>query len=176
MKLERWLLLLPLLGCVVLSSSCTSTKGCTEIGCIDQFSATIEAASASLPPGAHRMDVTADGTTLSCTFSVPVEPLPAGGLPAPACSPGLMLFVGPAVTCTTVQSGTAQGQRCDPIPDRVQERLSVAGTPTTITVTQWAGATMIFQQTATPTYQLSRPNGPECEPICRQATAAWSIP
>ena len=176
MKLERIGLLVPLLGSLALSTSCTATKGCTDIGCIDQFSAVIEAPSVSLPAGAHRLDVSADGTTLSCTFALPVEPLPSGGLPAPACAPGLMLVVGPAVTCTTFEDSASKGRRCDPVPDRVQERLTVAGTPTNVTVTQWAGDTTIFQQTATPTYQVSRPNGPECEPACRQASTTWSIP
>jgi len=177
MDLERKVLVLALLGsAAVLSPACVTTKACTEIGCTDQFSAAIEGASASLPPGMHRLDVVADGTTLSCTFSVPVEPLPGGGLPAPTCSPGLMLFVGPAMTCTTFETDAAKGQRCEPIPDRVQERLSIAGTPAHVTVTQWAGDAMIFQQTAAPTYQLNRPNGPDCEPVCRQASAAWSLP
>lgn len=176
MDLERRITILALLGSTVLSSACVTTKACTEVGCNDQLGATIEATSASLPPGMHRLDVVADGTTLSCTFTVPVEPLPGGGLPAPTCSPGLMLSVGPAVTCTTFEDGSAQGQRCDPIPDRVQERLWVGGAPAHITVTQWAGGTMIFQQTASPTYKISYPNGPECGPVCRQGDATWSIP
>ena len=37
---------------------------------------------ASLPPGMHRLEVVVDGSTLTCTFSVPVEPLPGGVLGA----------------------------------------------------------------------------------------------
>ena len=81
-----------------------------------------------------------------------------------------------SVTCTTFDNGIAKGQRCDPIPDRVREDLTVAGTPAHVTVTQWAGNTMVFQQTATPAYQINYPNGPECNPGCRQATATWTIP
>ena len=67
MDLERKVMILALLGSGgLLSSTCVTTKACTEIGCIDQFSASIEAASASLPPGMHRLEVIADGTTLSC--------------------------------------------------------------------------------------------------------------
>ena len=176
MNLEHLSMSLALLGGVTLSSSCVSTKACTEVGCSDQFSATIETTSASLPPGAHRLDVTADGTTLSCTFSVPVEPIPSEGLPSPDCPLGLTLFVGPAVTCTTVDNGTAKSQSCDPVPDRIKESLRITRSPTHLTVTQWAGDTMIFEQTAIPTYQTSQPNGPGCEPICRQASASWSIP
>jgi len=176
LDLERKIMILALLGSAILCSTCVKTKACTEIGCIDQFSATIESPSASLPAGMHRLEVVADGTTLSCTFPVPVEPLPGGGWPGPECSPGLILFVGPAVTCTTFETDTAKGQRCDPIPDRISERFSIAQTPTQVAVTQWAGDTMIFQQTATPTYHVSYPNGPDCDPGCRQASAAWSIP
>jgi hypothetical protein len=173
---ERTTLVLALLSAVGLTSACTSTKACTEIGCVDQFSATIEAASASLRPGDHELDVTVDEAWLSCRFSIPVEPIPMGGLPAADCDHVLTLFVGPAVTCTTFDDGAVKGQRCDPVPGRVQERLTVTGTPTYVGVRQWAGDTLIFTQMITPIYELTRPNGPECEPTCRQASATWSIP
>jgi len=177
MDLERKVMILALLGSGgLLSSTCVTTKACTEVGCNDQFSATIEAPLASLPPGMHRLEVIADGTTLTCTFSVPLEPPASGGWPDPVCSAGLSLSVGPAVMCTTFETDAIKGQRCDPIPDRVSEHLYFSATPTQVAVTQWAGDTMIFQQTATPTYQVSYPNGPDCGPACRQGSVTWSIP
>jgi hypothetical protein len=56
------------------------------------------------------------------------------------------------------------------------EKLLVVGAPRLIEVQQTVAGTVIFDQTIAPTYQTNQPNGPGCEPICHQATAAWTIP
>jgi hypothetical protein len=157
------------------SVSCVS-KGCPNSNCQNQFAATVTAASASLPSGIHRIDVTADGMMLSCTFAFPLETPPSAGTTSPECSFGLTAFVGPAVTCTAFENGGAKGLRCDPIPDQFQESLQIAGTPALVNVEQSVGGAVILQRSATPVYRDNMPNGPGCEPTCRQASAAWSIP
>jgi hypothetical protein len=168
--------LLALVTIAILAPAHTScSKTCTEIGCLTQFTAGISAAEASLPAGTHRIDVTADGALLSCTFAFPLETLPGGGLVSPRCSPGLAASVGSAVECTEVITSSAKSLRCVPIPDQIQESVQVTGTPSLVTVEQSVGGIAILQRSATPVYENSQPNGPGCEPICRQASAHWSI-
>lgn len=151
-------------------------KACTLIGCGDQFTATVSAASGALPTGTHTVDVTADGAMLSCTFVFPLETLPSGGTIGVQCQNGLRVDVVSATICTTTQSDAALMQRCDPVPGQLKEHITVSGTPASIRVEQSVGGTVILDESAMPTYQSSQPNGPGCEPICRQAGAEWTIP
>jgi len=148
---------------------------CSEVGCQDQFSVVLQAATASLPEGTHRIDVMADGTALSCTFEFPSEAQP-GVTTLAQCSPGLLLFVGPAQKCTEISNADIRGLQCVPIPEQTQEALQIPGTPSQVSITQTVNGTIILQTQATPIYKASRPNGPDCEPLCHQATLTLMIP
>jgi hypothetical protein len=169
--------LLALLALLLVAAGQVScSKTCTEIGCQTQFTGVISASSASLPAGTHRIDVTADGVLLSCSFAFPLETLPSGALVGPRCSPGLMASVGPAQQCTPFTTAEAKGLRCVPIPDQIRETVQIIGTPSVIAIEQSVDGVVILQRSSSPTYVESQPNGPGCEPICHQATSEWSIP
>lgn len=170
------LLLSALALLVVPPVNASCSKACGEVGCQSQLTAVVSASIASLPAGTHRIDVTADGAMSSCTFTFPLETAPGGGLVGPQCSPGLIGFVGPAQQCTPFTTGDAKGLRCVPLPDQVQESIQIVGTPSMVAVEQSVGGVVILQRSATPAYADNQPNGPGCEPTCRQATAEWSIP
>jgi hypothetical protein len=157
--------------------SCTGeTKRCTLIGCNDQFSATVSAASTAVPAGMHTIDVTVDGTLLSCTFTFPgALPASGGGIVA-SCQGDLSVDVGSPFTCTTTMTDAAIGQHCEPVPGQIRETIRIAGTPASVHVRQSVDGTVILDQSATPTYQRNQPNGIGCDPICRQAGAEWTIP
>src|SRR6478735_8030530 len=55
-------------------------KTCTLIGCQDEFAALVRTADGYLPSGMHRVELLVDGVTLMCTFKVPLEAAPGGGL------------------------------------------------------------------------------------------------
>ncbi len=147
---------------------------CTLIGCEDQFSATVTMDVTLVPAGTHTVDVVADGAAMTCTFSFPPDP-PTGGIAA-QCSSGLTVFVEPDMICSTMQLGTATWEACQPIAGKFTESIWVAGTPGEVQVQQTVGGTVILDQTVTPTYQTTEPNGPGCGPTCHQAGAEWTIP
>jgi hypothetical protein len=153
-----------------------SSKACTTIGCSDQFGATVIASSTELPAGTHTLTVTTEAGTLSCSFVVPFETLPGGGTAVPQCQPGLGVFVGLNTLCTETVTAEVRTLRCDPIPGQLKESISISGTPTSVRVQQSVGGTTILDRSVSPTYKANRPNGPECDPLCRQAAVEWTIP
>jgi hypothetical protein len=162
-------------GCA--RSPTSASKACTEIGCVDGFSATVTFGPGAFPMGAHQLDVTADGATLSCAFMVPVPKLPGGGDAGPQCAPGVTLVVGPAARCATVQlPGGAVGEQCTPIAGASSESITVAGTPAQVTLRQTVAGAVILDRSVAPSYQVSQPNGPGCDPLCQQAAAQWVLP
>lgn len=147
---------------------------CTDVGCQDQFSASVMMDATQVPAGTHTVNVVADGAATSCTFQFPADPS-TGGLAA-QCSSGLTVFVQPATICTTMQSATVTSEQCQPIDGKFIESIWVSGTPSVVRVQQLVNGTVILDQTVSPTYQTNEPNGPGCGPICHQAGAAWTIP
>ena len=161
---------------IVVAAAGCSSKVCTEVGCQDQFSARITAATAFFPSGAHTVTVTADGVSLSCTFQYPAPALSGGGAVAPACSPGLLMGVGPATVCTEVRHENAVELRCEPVPGQLVETISVFGTPANVRLQQSAGGALLVDHSASPAYATVRPNGPECDPVCHQAAIELALP
>lgn len=152
------------------------SKACTLIGCHDQFSATVTASSAEFPAGEHTVTVTTEAGTMSCSFVVPLEMTAGGGVKAPSCMPGLTVSVGPGTVCTEMVDGGVRSLRCDPIPGQLKETISVSGAPSSVRVQQSVAGTTILDRSVTPTYNESRPNGPGCDPLCRQAGVEWTVP
>ena len=146
------------------------SKSCALRGCSNQFSATLSRADGSFPAGAHRVDIIADGVTMSCAFNF------AGSGVVATCPSGLDVTVGPAETCMEFRSGNGVGYRCDPIPGQFIERLTLRATPSQMRVVQSVDGVALLDQAMAPTYEAAYPNGPECEPVCQQATATLSLP
>jgi hypothetical protein len=144
-------------------------KACTEIGCIDQFSATLATADGALPSGTQTLTVTADGTTVTCSFSLP---LATGAGSVPSCPSALQLQIRQASTCMTTDDGTAKTRSCTPVAGQFSEVLTLVGTPAMVHVTQTSADATLVDQTVTPTYTKTQPNGPGCDPICSQAGSA----
>jgi hypothetical protein len=147
---------------------------CTLVGCEDEFTATVTVDATMVAAGTHTVDVMANGTAMTCTFSFPPDPA-LGGTVA-QCSSGVALVVGPAETCTTTQTDAAISEQCQPISGKFTETISVDGIPSAVHVQQLVGGTVILDETVSPTYQTNQPNGPNCGPICQQGNATWTIP
>jgi hypothetical protein len=109
----------------------------------------------------HRIELLVDGTSLTCTFAYPLEMQLQ-----PVCS-GFSVGFLPEMPCTDT--------RCDAIPGRFVETITVSGTPGQLHAWQYVGDTPILDAAAAPSYEEHRPNGPECEPVCRQASVAWTL-
>jgi hypothetical protein len=165
-----------LLACgLAAMGACTSTKMCTLIGCSDGFSANVRRADGSFPSGAHRVEVVVDGARTTCAFTFPLGTATGGGVSQPACPSPLTVAVWPLTACSDMSGDGAVSRRCDPIADRYQETIGVSGTPGQVHAWQYVDDAAILDAAAAPIYQDVTPNGPECGPVCRQASVAWTL-
>jgi hypothetical protein len=168
---------LAVLGIVLVCAAaggCTGAKPCTLIGCGDSFSASVRRADGSFPAGLHRVEVFADGASLTCTFMFPLETA-GGGVHQPSCPAPMGVSVWPLTTCQEMTSGGAVSQQCDPIPGKFLETIDLAGTPRQVHAWQYVDDAAILDAAAAPVYEDVTPNGPECGPVCRQASVAWTL-
>ena len=127
------------------------------MGCIDGL--TIELKAESWPAGAYGFRVRLDDETITCTGALP---LPECGSPALSCD-------GPGVTITESGCALPPDQHAfgeiviDAHPDEVEVGLD------------YAGKTRVGY-TSKPIYSTVRPNGPDCEPMCKQGGIAMKVP
>jgi hypothetical protein len=167
-------------ACGTILASCgvklpETSKACTLIGCFDQLTATVTGADGAIPPGMHLLTVTADALTTTCAFKYPPDVLPSGGTVEPSCPQGLAVTVGPKTVCTETSTTSTKTQTCTPVADQSVETITVAGMPARVHVVQTMAGASILDETASPTYTSSQPNGPGCDPTCHQATATWTF-
>jgi hypothetical protein len=125
-------------------------------------------ASGEWAPGAYQLYLTLDGTERRCAFNVPAD-LPAPRTARSLCDPALPLYLQPETICTEHRERDAVSQSCTPIPDRYSASLTLYGTPSALRVVLERDGTAILDESSTLQYQSERPNGPGCEPLCRQA-------
>jgi hypothetical protein len=147
---------------------------CTLIACVDQFAATLHDASGGLPNGKQVLTVVENGMTTTCSFTLP-RTVGAGQISTVTCPKGLQLQIMQAQMCQTSGTGQYQTTSCKPIAGKYTELLTITGSPTTIQVTQTVDGATWLDQTVSPTYMETRPNGPNCEPVCSQASADWTL-
>jgi len=167
MRMVPGLLAIALLGCGSNGAPGGGGSICTTIGCTDELTATLHDATGGLPAGKQVLTVTANGTTLTCSFTLPR----AGGAGAETCPKGLTVTIVQAQSCET----TGAGATCTPIADQFQEKVTLVGSPTTVMVSQTVDGKSYLAETATPTYTTTRPNGPNCAPVCSQAMVEWVL-
>jgi hypothetical protein len=145
------------------STSCIDLgQSCTIMGCMDQARLTFRPAGGAWTAGSYDLSVTVDGVERRCAFSVP-EVLPAPRNGRSLCEPALPLYIQSEVTCTE--------QSCTPIPDRYSASLTLEGTPSVLAVVIERDGEVILDETPALEYRSLRPNGPDCDPLCRQASA-----
>jgi hypothetical protein len=153
-----------------LLASCGSGSGpsgahaCTLVGCSDQLTATLRDANGSLPSGMQTLTVTADGATTMCSFT-----LPLAANQSPQCPSPLLVLVIQDRTCVTTGDGSYMMQTCTPVPGKFSEQIMLMSKPATVHFTATVDGTTYLDETVTPTYVTTQPNGPGCDPICSQA-------
>jgi hypothetical protein len=159
------------MGGAAAASGCGG-KSCGLVGCLDSFGASVQRADGSFPSGMHRIEILADSTTFRCMFIYPLL-IQGGAEVQPACDFGLFVSVLPETVCTD----TSTGQRCDPIPGRFVETISLNSTPGQVHAWQYVDDVAILDAAAAPSYQDFYPNGPDCDPVpvCRHASASWTL-
>jgi len=113
-------------------------------------------------------------STLTCAFPFPLPPAGGGGT-QPACDSGLTVTISPKESCTDTMQAGSVSHSCTPIPGKFFETIGLPGTPAQVHVWQYLDDVPILDVAVTPTYQSYTPNGPECGPVCRQASASWTF-
>jgi hypothetical protein len=128
-----------------------ASKECTLIGCASSFEAAFTGSTGK--PGRYRVDVVTDGVPSTCEVT-----LPWTCDTQPTCSasnvPWKMTMSGCALG--------ADGQRLDGIAFR--EHL-----PVSLEMMVRRDDVAVGEGSVNPQYAESRPNGPDCDPVCRSA-------
>jgi hypothetical protein len=156
-------IVLVVLGIVVnLFLACSEHKTCTLIGCNDHLTFQIELASGGKPQFAASLLI--DGRTVAC-------PAPVEGTIA-TCD------VGVSTTSRELESCTSAGNGYEVCVGSgiFAQTIVVAGAPADVSISLLNGTIVVAQQDFHPHYVSNQPNGPGCDPICRQATETWTVP
>ncbi len=129
----------------------TTDIACTQIGCVDGLNIAVGPAH-HWAAGAYDFTFVMPGRTVNCTGTLPLKPC---GTSSIACDgPGVMIG----------ESGCALPANTHGFAD-----IRIDGAPKTVSVTLKHNGTTIARQDIAPTYVTSRPNGPQCEPVCHAA-------
>ncbi|MBX3184006.1 MAG: hypothetical protein KIT72_00655 [Polyangiaceae bacterium] len=123
---------------------------CTEIGCVDGL--TIDLSQLSWEPGSYQIDVAADGDITRCQVTLPLPPC---SNPGTSCD-GTGVQVGESGCALAPSAHSLTELRLVSLPDNVEVTVTRDGAP-------------FASRRFTPNYQVSRPNGPRCEPECKSA-------
>jgi hypothetical protein len=127
-------------------------------------------ADGTLPSGPQTLSATVNGTTTTCSFTLPLAT--SGGAGPVACPGGLQLAIQATESCTSTNNGQGSTLRCTPIAGQFHELLTFMGAPGMVHVTQTSGGATLVDQTVTPSYKKTYPNGPDCDPGCSQASVS----
>ncbi len=127
-------------------------RACTTMGCSNGFAVSLQTDAWSA--GAYQIAIVAENRTIVCTA---VLPLPK---------------TGPQSTCDAadVTLGTS-GSELQPSEQSLYEVRFSDTYPKTVTITVSRDSTKLAEQSFTPEYATLQPNGPDCEPTCKYASA-----
>jgi len=164
---RRWVALSVALLAGSTSFGCEEEHACTEIGCMDGWSLTLREADGSAPT--HTVELNVDGTRVVCP-AVSLEARTA------SCSDSVGLQLVDEVMCEEhVSSNGDRSQVCTPT-GRFEEMVLVNGRPAEVVVALRDDGALTDQRTFEPRYEAAQPNGPDCGPICHQASDQWDLP
>lgn len=138
---------------LVLASSCNVSETCTLIGCAPPLQINFSPAQ-GWPAGTYEVAVTADGASKRCTVVLPLS------CDAPSQCEG-----------TGDWSATSAGCAL-PADQHAIAGVVFAGNPASVEVTVTSELGQIGTLALTPSYVTTRPNGGDCEPVCRTAPTA----
>lgn len=130
---------------------------CTLIGCIDGLTIDMPA-DQRWEPGRYVFDVTLDGRSIRCTGALPLKTCEERSL---TCNAGGVMIT---------ESGCAM-----PADSHGFGPIAIASGPSSIALTIRRDGQTIATGDWTPEYKTSRPNGPQCPPVCRQATVTLQL-
>jgi hypothetical protein len=143
-------------------------KACTTRGCQDQASITVRRPDWNPPPFAVELDL--DGRRVTCPAPMARS---AGGI---ACDdPSVRVAHRELSDCTESRSGTNVSLTCVP-NGKLEQVITIVGTPKRIVATLTADGAVAGQRNFDMTYTAVYPNGPDCDPGCKQRSEVWDLP
>ncbi|MCC6646003.1 MAG: hypothetical protein IT374_10585 [Polyangiaceae bacterium] len=151
----RALSMVALLTACSASSMPSEGRSCTAIGCVDGFSVTVTS-SGAWPAGEYVVKVVADGVTTTCSATLPLTQSSTSVCSGPGVQVGL--------------SGSLL-----PASQQSISTVSLSSTPKAVAIEITRDGASIGARTYAPSYVTSRPNGPECEPICTNASDTLAV-
>lgn len=154
------------------SSDGGTTRACTEIGCYDAATITTKLSAAGAPLGTHSFALEIDGTPQTCTVEFASETEMAQG----QCTGDASLMFGPAMQGKEETMDGVVSYTEEPIPGEFRWLLTLPGQPAKVHVIHTSAGATILDQTASLVYTEHRPNGPDCEPVCKSASVEWTGP
>ncbi|MCU0653954.1 MAG: hypothetical protein MUF64_01240 [Polyangiaceae bacterium] len=157
--LRPFFLLLPclLLACATsMPAAAPGARNCTTLGCVNGFS--LDFSAPSWPPGKYTVELTVDGQRGTCEATLPLQANATARCSLPGVSLGLSGSALPAD-----QHSLSGLQWSNARPALVEVSVLRDGAP--------VGKPASFR----PAYTTSRPNGPDCEPVCTGASASMTL-
>ncbi len=174
-----WRVVAALVLSAALWPSCSSSA-CTLIGCYDQATLTLHSPSGAWAPGRYTFIVIAGGQTGTCTATAPDDfPMDGNLLGLTSCSaaaPNFQLQLWAETVVTTTDGPNGRVTTLTPIPGDWYFRATIAGTPSNATIMVQRDGTPLLSDRVEFDYDEFSPNGAECGPTCRQATAQVEVP
>lgn len=153
--------------------ACVLPHGCTEVGCADNVFVEATFSDAEWPIGAYRMELQFDDTLRVCSFGIPADLPAVDAVSSVSCEPRdpqLAVNIGPTIRCMEEREGGGVTQSCERLPGRYTMQISTAGTPGRMQLRLERDGELVSEHDKRLTYAVSRPNGPDCEPLCRQSS------
>jgi hypothetical protein len=140
-------------------STTPPSGGCTSLGCVDGLQIEMSP-NASWPAGVYRFVIVADGEQTVCEGSLPLRACDQG--PSLSCTGGGVMIGESGCALAAAQHGFSD--------------IHLQAGPANVTVTIERDGAEMVRKTFTPTYRDAMPNGPDCPPVCRQASDQFALP
>lgn len=158
-------------ACAVLNGAACNlgSHSCTEIGCAGGVFVRVTPQGGIWQPGTYALELSLDDDRSECEISIP-DDLPArGAVTSVPCGEGIDVMLQQLAECTETRSGDSVSQSCEPIPGQYELRFFAFQEPDRLRLTLNRDGAELLSEDRRLTYAESRPNGPDCEPVCRQA-------
>jgi hypothetical protein len=156
--------------------ACALSHSCTEIGCGDGATITLASTDAAWADGQYRLTLVVDAATYVCTAQAPDSTASIRRVECDA-PLGTMTLAWRAVTvCEEHRDANSISQTCTMVPNRFTLEAALQGTPQQVQVTLTRDGVPLLDQSVALAYETTQPNGPDCSPSCKQASAKLDVP
>ena len=157
-------------------AACETSHICTLVGCGDGVSLEVRPAQGPFEDGGYELVIVADGQTHACSFVLPDDLPVQGSVHTIECTPPMSASLQAELICTEARGASSVSQTCAPIAGEFVLRALVQTTAPELELRIRRDDVPLLAQTLMPSYEIFQPNGPDCEPTCRQAGIEVTLP